>query len=185
MSNEFITKYQEDFNKAMEHYKKELTLIRAGRANPAMIEDVMVDAYGVKTPIKQLGSIAVPEARCMTVEPWDKNLLKEIEKALTYADLGISIKGESTLVRVTVPQMTEENRKDLVKSMNEKLEAAKVAVRSVREKMKEEIVEAERNKAITEDDKYKYVEELDKKVGELNKELQDITAGKEKEIMSV
>ncbi|NQT49926.1 ribosome recycling factor [Candidatus Kuenenbacteria bacterium] len=185
MSNEFIEKHEEEFNKTLEHFKKELATIRAGRANPAMIENVLVDAYGIKTPIVQLGSIAVPEARSMTVDPWDKNLLKEIEKALTYADLGLSISVESTLVRLSVPQMTEENRKDLVKTMNEKLEAAKISVRSIREKTKEEIVSAEKSSDITEDDKYKYVKDLDEKVGELNKDLQSIAESKEKEIMSV
>lgn len=185
MENDFIKKYASDFEKVLEHFKKELASLRAGRANPAMIENVLVEAYGIKTPIKQLGSIGVPEARCMTVEPWDKNLLKEIEKALGYANLGLSISAESTLVRVTVPQMTEENRKDLVKMMNEKLEAAKVALRGVREKVKDEIMVAEKKGEITEDDRYDSVESLDKKVTELNKELQDLTEKKEKEIMTV
>ena len=183
--NSYIANREGDFTKAIEHFKQELMSIRAGRANPSMIEDVLVDAYGVKTPIKQLGSITVPEARTMTVEPWDKNLLKEVEKALTYADLGVGITGESTVVRVTVPQMTEENRKELVKSLNEKLEASKVAVRSIREKTKEEIISAEKNNELTEDDRFEYIEELDKKVSELNKELQSIAEAKEKEIMTV
>ena len=183
--NPYIESHEGDFNKAIEHFKSELMNIRAGRANPGMIEDILVDAYGVKTPIKQLGSIAIPEVRTMTIEPWDKTLLKEIEKALTYANLGVGVTGESTLVRVTVPQMTEENRKDLVKVLNEKLEAAKVAVRSIREKAKEEVIAAEKNKEIPEDDRYAYVEELDAKIGELNKELQAIAEAKEKEIMTV
>jgi ribosome recycling factor len=112
-------------------------------------------------------------------------LLKEIEKALTYADLGMSISVESTIVRVTVPQMTEENRKDMVKSMNDKLEAARVSIRAIREKIKEEIVNAEKNKEITEDDKYAFVKELDEKTAELTKELQSMTEAKEKEIMTV
>ena len=185
MSNEFITKYEGDFTNAIEHFKKELGNIRAGRANPSMIESVLVDAYGVKTPIIQMASVSVPDAKSMTVEPWDKNLLKEVEKAIVQADLGLGVAGESTLVRVTVPQMTEENRKDMVKIMNEKLESGKIAVRGVREKIKEEITTAEKNSDITEDDKYAYVKELEEMVGKLNKELQDLAEGKEKEIMSV
>lgn len=185
MNNEFIVKYKEDFDKAIEHYTKELKGLRVGRANPETIEDVLVDAYGVKTPMKQMASISVPEARSMVVEPWDKNLLKEIEKALTLAELGYSIKVESTLVRVIVPQMTEENRKDMVKKLGEKMEAAKVAIKSIREKVKEEIVEADKKSDITEDDKYQYIEDLDKKVQELNKQLQEMTEEKEKEIMTV
>ncbi len=185
MANEFIQKHEADFVGAIEHYKKELAGLRAGRANAAMVENLMADSYGVKTPLKQLGSIGVPEPRCLTIEPWDKSLLKEIEKAITYANLGLSVKVEATLVRVTVPQMTEENRKDLIKIMNEKLETAKVAVRGIREKVKEEIMTGLKNSDITEDDRYQYAEELDKKVAELNKELQTITEAKEKEIMTV
>jgi len=185
MANEFVQKYQEEFNKAMEHFKKELAAIRAGRANPAMIENVLVDAYGTKTPIKQLASIGVPEARVMTVEPWDKNLLKEIEKAITYANLGLSVSAESALVRVIVPQMTEENRKDLVKIMNEKLETAKIGVRAIREKIRDEIMGAFKTSDITEDDKYAYVKELDDLVAGYNKQLQDMTEKKETEILSV
>lgn len=183
--NDFIKKREEEFKGAIEHFKKELASIRAGRANPAMIENIMVESYGAKTPLKQLSSIMAQEARTMVVQPWDKSLLKEIEKAITYANLGLSVAVDSAVVRVNVPQMTEENRRDLVKLMNEKMEAAKVGVRSVREKVKEEIMTAFRASGITEDDKYKFVEELDKKVGELNKELQEIAGQKEKEIMNI
>jgi len=181
MSNEFIEKYQQDFDSAIEHYKKELSNLRTGRANPGMVEDILVDAYGVKTPMKQLGSVS----RSLAIEPWDKNLLKEIEKALTYADLGVGIRVDSNLVRVTVPQMTEENRKQLVKMMNEKLEEAKIAVRSVREKIKEEINKAEKNSEISEDGRYDFVAELDKTVGEINKVLQEAADKKEQEILTV
>lgn len=183
--NEYITKHQEDFDKTIEHFKNELNNLRVGRANPSTIEGLLVDSYGVKTPLVQISSIAVPDARSMTVEPWDKNLLKEIEKALTVADLGYSISVESTLVRVTVPQMTEDTRKEIVKTLNEKLEASKVAVRAVREKVKEEITEAQKNKELTDDDKFDFVKELDEKTQELTKQLQEMGDGKEKEIMSV
>jgi ribosome recycling factor len=183
--NDFIKKREEEFKAAVEHFKKELVSIRAGRANPAMIENILVDAYGAKTPLKQLSSIMAQEARTMVVQPWDKNLLKEIEKAIIYANLGLSVTVDSAIVRVAVPQMTEENRRDLVKLMNEKLETAKVAGRSVREKVKDEIMSAFKNSEITEDDKYKFVEELDKRVGELNKQLQDLAEQKEGEIMAV
>ena len=183
--NQFMQKYDAEFNGVVDHYKQELGGIRAGRANPAMVENILADMYGVKTPIKQMASIGVQEARTMVIQPWDKNLIKEIEKAITMANLGLSVSSEALLVRVTVPQMTEENRKDLIKIMNEKLEAAKVSLRGVREKVKEEIVEAQKGSDITEDDRYQYVEEMEKKVAELNKVLQDLTESKEKEIMSV
>lgn len=185
MANEFIQKKEGEFQGAIEHFKKELGGLRAGRANPAMVENVMVDAYGSKMPLKQMASIAVQEARTMVVEPWDKNLLKEVEKALNYANLGLSISAESSLVRVTVPQMTEENRKDLVKLMSEKLEDAKIAVKQVREEVRDAITSAFQSSDITEDDKYAGFKELDEKVVKLNKELQELAEAKEREIMSV
>jgi ribosome recycling factor len=183
--NQFMQKYDGEFNGVIDHFRQELGGIRAGRANPSMVENILADMYGVKTPIKQMASIGVQEARVMVIQPWDKNLIKEIEKAITMANLGLSVSSEMSLVRVTVPQMTEENRKELVKILNEKLEAAKVALRSVRENMKEEIVDGQKNGDITEDDRYQYIEEMEKKVAELNKVLQDLTEAKEKEIMSV
>lgn len=168
-----------------EHFKKEMASIRAGRANPGMIENVLVDAYGAKTPLKQMASIAVPEPRMMIVEPWDKNLIKEVEKALAYANLGMGVTAEKTLVRVVVPQMTEENRRDLVKIMNEKLEMAKINGRAVREKVKEEIIAGFNDKKIREDDKYNFIKELDDEVSALNRDLQGLAASKEKEIMSI
>jgi len=185
MANQFLQKNEAEFNGVIEHFKKELGGIRAGRANPAMVENVVVDSYGMKTPLKQMASIAVQEARTMVIQPWDKNLIKEIEKAISMANLGLSVTAEAALVRVTVPQMTEENRKDLIKIMNEKLEAAKVALRGVRENTKEEILAAQKNGDITEDDRYQNVEEMEKKVAELNKILQEMTEAKEKEILSV
>lgn len=181
----YLDKFQAEATKAMEHFKKELAGIRAGRANPAMIENVPVDAYGVKTPLLQMASIHVPEPRVMTVEPWDKNLIKDIEKALTYANLGLSVMAEKTLVRVKVPTMTEENRKDMVRQMNDKLEAAKQAVRACREKIREEIVKAEKDKELTEDDKFDFLEELDKKAGEWNVKLKEVAEAKEKDIRAV
>jgi ribosome recycling factor len=185
MANEFIQKYSEEFNKNIEHFKKEMASMKAGRANPIMVENVPVLAYGVKTPIKQLGSISVPEPRTINIEPWDKSLLKEIEKAITYANLGLGVTAEAALVRVTVPQMTEESRKELIKTINSKLEEAKIATRSIREKVKEEILSAQKNGDITEDDRYAYAEELDKKVSEINKQLESMVQVKEKEIMTV
>lgn len=185
MTNEFVQKFQPEFDKAIEHFKKELSGLRAGRANPAMVENVLVEAYGVKTPILQVASVSVPEPRCLIVEPWDKNLIKEVEKALNYANLGLSVSAEKTLVRVTVPQMTEENRKAMVKQMNEKLEAAKGALRSIRDAAREEIVTKEKAKKITEDDKFESMKEIDKVTSELTNKLKEITEAKEKEIMSV
>ncbi|MFA6537494.1 MAG: ribosome recycling factor [Patescibacteria group bacterium] len=185
MPNEFIVSRENDFVTSLEHFKRELASLRAGRANPIMIENILVDVYGSKTPLKQIGSIAVQEARTMLVDPWDKNLLKEVEKAITLANLGLSVGAEGNRIRVTVPAMTEENRRDLVKLMSEKLEDAKVSVRGVREEVKSKIMEAFKGSEITEDDKFAYLKELDEKVSKLNQELIKMAEEKEKEIMSV
>jgi ribosome recycling factor len=183
--NTYVEAHKAEFDGVVEHFRHDLKNLRIGRANPGMVEDILVEVYGVKTPIKQLGSIGVPEPRCLTIEPWDKNILKDIEKGLVQADLGVGIAGESTLVRVTVPAMTEENRKNIVKSLNEKLEEAKIALRGVREKVKEAIVNAEKNKEITQDDRYSYIEEMEKEVQNHVKTLQDLALAKEKEVMSI
>ncbi len=183
--NEFIQNKETEFSGVIDHFKKELGALRAGRANPAMIEGILVDSYGMKTPLKQLGSITVQESRTMVVEPWDKNMGKEIEKAISMSNLGLSVGMEGSRVRVNVPQMTEENRRDLVKIMNEKLEMAKVGVRGVREDIKNSITDAFKNSEITEDEKFAFQKELDEKVSKLNAELVKISEEKEKEIMSV
>ena len=176
---------KQEFEQAIEFFKKELSSIRTGRANPEMVENILVDNYGVKTPIKQIASIAVPEARTITIQPWDKNALKDIEKAIVASDLGISPVVESTLVRLTVPQMTEENRKGFVKVIGEKAEKAKVAIRQSRDKVKEEITKQEKNNELTEDDKYDLIKKLDEMTREYNEQAKELAEKKEKEVMSI
>ncbi|OGF31231.1 ribosome recycling factor [Candidatus Falkowbacteria bacterium RIFOXYD2_FULL_35_9] len=183
--NQYLKNIQPEVDKTIEHFKQELSSIRTGRANPTMIERVNVIAYGTPTPLMQLASIAVPEARSMRVEPWDKSLTKEIEKALVSADLGVSVSIDGSVVRVTMPLMTEENRRDLIKILKEKLEHTRISIRSIREKTKEDIVSAEKNKQITEDDKFDFQKELDKEVENWNKKLNDMAEAKEKEVMTV
>jgi ribosome recycling factor len=185
MANQFIQKHQSDVNSAIEHFKTDIGSLRTGRANPALVQNVMVDCYGVKTPLMQLASISTPEPKQIKIEPWDKNLLKSIEKGISEANLGFAAVIEGNFLRITISQMTEEDRLKLVKILNEKLEAAKISMRSVREKIKDAILAGEKNKEIAEDDRYKFVDELDKEIGEWNKQLIEIAQKKEKEIMTV
>lgn len=184
MSN-LINSHQEDWQKILDFFKKELASIRTGRANPAILDGVKVEAYGAKTPLVQLASINIPEARAITVEPWDKNVIKEVEKAIRQADLGINPVNEGGLIRLIVPQLTEESRRQLVKALNEKLEKARISLRSLRDRIKEEILRAEKNKEITEDDRFEQLKQLDETVGEYNKKIEELGADKEKEIMTV
>ncbi len=183
--NKYINDKQEEFNKAIDFFKKEISNIRTGRANPAMLDSVLIEAYGAKTPLNGLASITVPEARNIIVAPWDKNVIKDIEKAIVSAELGVSVVNEGDKLRLTVPQLTEENRRDLVKKLNEKMEAARVTVRQVREEIKSDIENAYDSKEIAEDDKFRFIKELDDEAREKNDELKKIRDGKEKEVMTI
>jgi len=183
--NQYIQSKQEEFNKAIDFFKKEITNLRTSRANPSMLESVQVEVYGAKTPLNGLASITVPEARSIVVTPWDKNIIKDIEKSIVSADLGISVVNEGEKLRLTVPQLTEENRRELVKKLNEKVEAARVAIRQVRDEIKNDIEQAEKNKEINEDDKFRFIKELDEEVRKKNDELKEIRDKKEEEIMTI
>ncbi|MCK4554193.1 ribosome recycling factor [Candidatus Parcubacteria bacterium] len=183
--NKYINDKQEEFIRAVDFFKKDIANIRTGRANPAMLDSVLVEAYGAKTPLNGLASITVPEARSIIVAPWDKNVIKDIEKAIVSADLGVSVVNEGDKLRLTVPQLTEENRLDLVKKLNEKMEAARVTVRQTREEIKSDIEKAYDSKEIAEDDKFRFIKELDDEAREKNNELKEIRDGKEKEVMTI
>jgi len=185
MPNEFIKKHQEEIDKAIEHFKSEVASLRTGRANPAMVENVFIEAYGAKTPLIQLASISVPEARTIRIEPWDKSIIKDIEKGINAADLGVQAVIDGNIIRINIPAMTEESRQELIKLLKERHERAKIAIRNIREDIKEAIVEAERKNELTEDDKYNYVEELDKAIEDWNSKLNELAEAKEKEIMTV
>jgi ribosome recycling factor len=133
-------------------------------------------------PLTQLASIQAPEPKMLTVEPWDKNVIKDVEKAIQAASLGLSIVNEGTFLRVTIPPMTEESRKELVKVLSDKLENARQAIRGVRDKVKEEITSAEKNKEISEDDKYKLIEDLDELTRKYNDQVKEVGDKKEQEI---
>ena len=183
--NQYTQSKQEEFNKAIDFFKKDIASLRTGRANPAMLDGVQVEAYGSKTPLNGLASITVPESRSIIIAPWDKNVMKDIEKAIINFDLGVSVVNEGDKLRLTVPQLTEENRLALVKRLNEKMEAARISIRQTREEIKENIEQAEKNKEINEDDKFRFIKEMDEEVRGKNDELKEIRDGKEKEIMTI
>lgn len=183
--NSYLQAKQGEFIKAIDFFKKEIAALRTGRANPAILDGVSVEAYGTRTPLAGLASISVTDARSMAIAPWDKNILKDVEKAVTEADLGFGIVNEGDKIRLTVPAMTEENRRELVKKLNEKLEDARIALRQAREEVKKAIEKAEEEKAVSEDDKFRNIRELDDEVAKKNEELKEIRDKKEKEIMTV
>lgn len=183
--NEYIELKQEEFTKAIEFFKKEISNLRTGRANPNMLENVLVDAYGVKTPLNGVATINVPDSQSITVAPWDKGVVKDVEKAIVEADLGVSVVNEGEKIRLTMPKMTEENRRDIVKKLNEKMENSRIQLRHVRDEIKTSIEKAEKEKEITEDEKFTYLKELDEEVKKKNDELKEIRDKKEKDIMTI
>ncbi len=177
-----LSQYAEQFDKAIDHLKQDISSIRTNRAAPALLENIQVEAYGSKMPLTQLASIQAPEPKMLTVEPWDKQVIKDVEKAIQTASLGLSIVNEGTFLRVTIPPMTEETRKELIKVLNDKFENARQSLRGIRDKVKEEITTAAKDKEISEDDKYKLIEDLDDLTRKYNDQVKQIGDKKEQEI---
>jgi len=185
MYNEIIKKRESDLEKAIEHLKTEMGKIRTGRANPSMVEDLLVDYYGTKTPMKQVASINTPEPRMIVIQPWDKGALTAIETAIRESDLNLNPNNDGVLVRVNIPMLTEDRRKDMVKILNQKTEDGRIVVRSIREEIWKEIQDSQRDGKISEDDKFKGKDKLQEIVDEYNKKIEDIRTKKEAEIMTV
>ena len=173
------------FEEIIAHLRTELAKLRTARANPAMVEDLLADYYGTKTPLKQLGSISVPEPRQLLISPWDKSVLAGIEKAIRDSGLGLNPANEGDKIRITVPQLTEERRKELTKIAGKTTEEARVRLRNLREDLGKEIKKEFDGKVITEDDKFSLQEELQKYTDEYNKQIKEQQEAKEKEIMTI
>ena len=185
MNLAILDQKQSDFAGAIEHLKQDLSSLRTGRANTALVENLQVEFYGTMTPIIGIAQIAVPEPRQITIQPYDKNALKEIEKAVQQSNLGINPVNDGTVIRLTLPQMTEERRKELVKVVSQMSEKARVAVRNIREDLWKEIQRMEKEGEISEDDKIGGKDELQKSVDKWNEEIKKLTDAKEKEVMSI
>lgn len=169
----------------VEHFKNEIATLRTGRATPALVEHVLVDYYGTKTPLKQIASITVPEPRSLMIQAWDRGALVYIESALREANLGVSPVNDGAVIRINLPPLTEERRKDLVKALGHKAEEARIAVRNVREEILKEIATAEKDGHIGEDDRFKGKEAVQKLVDRHNQLIEELKDKKEKEVMTV
>ncbi len=176
---------KERMEKSIGAFKEKLSEIRAGRANPAILNKVKIDYYGTPTPINQVAGISVPEARLIVIQPWDGSVLKDIEKAILASDIGLNPNNDGKVIRLAFPELTEERRKELVKEIKKIAEEAKVAVRSIRRDGIDEAKEKEKNSEITEDE-LKIAETEIQKITDKNiEEIDKILANKETEIMSV
>ena len=183
--NQYLEKKQTDFINALEFFKKDIATLRTGRANPAVLDNVQVEAYGVLNPLNTVANITVSDARSILVAAWDKNVLKNIEKAIIDAGLGLGVVNDGDKLRLTVPPLTEENRKELVKKLNEKMEKVRINLRQAREAVKHMIEGAFEEKNISEDDKFRFMKELDEFSVKKNEELKDIRDRKERDIMEI
>ena len=180
-----INKLKEDLGKNDDYFKDEIVTLNVGRATPSIIEDIMVDYYGTPTPLKQVATISIPDSRNILIQPWDKGQLKEIEKAIISTQSGFNPMNDGVAIRITLPQPTEEGRKDLVKHLHDLLEKAKISLRNIREEIMKEIKRMEKEKEIGEDERFTKQDEIQKIVDGYNKKLEEETEKKEKEIMTV
>ena len=177
--------HKKEFDKSLEVLSNDLATMRVGRANPMIVENILIEAYGSKTPLKQLASISAPEARTILIQPWDKTISKDIEKGIVVANIGINPVNEGSQIRLTIPPLTEESRKELTKAVGEKMEKSRIAIRQIRDKVRDEISQQEKNKDITEDDKYNLQKQLDEMVKDYNEKIKLAGDKKEKEIMTI
>jgi len=171
--------------KAMAVLRSDLGAIRAGRANPAILDKVTVEYYGVATPIQQVGTVAVPEPRTITIQPWDASILGEIEKAILKSDIGINPNNDGKMIRLNFPPLTEERRKELVKGISKRGEEAKVAVRNIRRDALEGFKKQKKEGEITEDDLKNLETKIQKLTDKFVAEIDSTIAAKEKEILEV
>jgi ribosome recycling factor len=180
-----IDEHKHEFQSALDHYQQELKGMRTGRANAALVEGIRIEAYGQSMDLKSNASVTIPDNKTIQIEPWDKSLVKDIEKALIDANLGMMPNVAGTVIRLVMPPMNEENRKNMVKLVNQREEHAKITIRNIREQIKNAIQNDEKAKEISEDEKRRELEKLDKLVSEWNAKIEKITADKEEEIMTV
>jgi ribosome recycling factor len=182
---EIITGIEGKMHKSVDALRVDLASLRAGRATPSLLEKVMVDYYGAPTPVTQVASVSVPEPRMIVIQPWERNMIKEIEKAIMKSDLGLNPNSDGVCIRLNLPQLTEERRKELVKVVHKKAEDFRVVVRNLRRDANDAIKKAEKAKEITEDESKKGVDDVQKLTDKIIKEIDAVAANKEKEVMEI
>lgn len=185
MPKQVISNAKEKMTKAISAYSRELASIRAGRANASLLDRITVEYYGAPTPINQLAGVSVPEARLLVIQPYDKSILGEIEKAILRSDLGLTPTNDGNIIRLTIPQLTEERRKELVKLVKKEAEEAKIAVRNIRRDGNDDLKKLEKNGDITEDEQRGYSDDIQKLTDEFIAKIDNLTKEKEKEILEV
>ena len=171
--------------KSLDALKRDLSRVRAGKANPALLESIRVSYYGQQSPLSQIGNISTPDARTLVITPWDTTVLAEIEKAINQSDLGLNPQNDGKIIRISIPALTEERRKELVKVVNKMSEEGKVGIRQNRKNANEGIKALEKSKALSEDESKRQQEQIQKITDEAIKQVDDIVAKKTSDIMTI
>ena len=185
MIDDIMNTTKEKMQKSCAAYERDMMGLRAGRANPQLLDRIMVDYYGTPTPIPQIGNISSPEPRLLVISPWEAKMIPQVEKAIQKSDLGLNPSNDGKLIRLVFPELNEERRRDLTKIASKGAEETKVAIRSIRRDAIEQIKKLKKNSEITEDDQRDAEEDMQKLTDKAVKEVDEICAKKEKEIMEV
>ncbi len=185
MYNDVMKEAKGGMTKAVDSLKKELTKVRTGRASISLLDDVRIDYYGTPTPLSQVGTLAVPEPRLITIQPWEKPLIPEIEKAIMKADLGLNPASDGNIVRIAIPALTEDRRKEMAKLAKSIGENSKIAVRNARRDANDMLKQMEKDKDISEDDLKRGEKEVQDLTDSYVKQIDDVVAAKEKEVMEI
>ncbi|RJQ17929.1 MAG: ribosome recycling factor [Nitrospiraceae bacterium] len=185
MQKEIKKKLTDKMEKTVDSLKKELAGIRTGRASLSIFEGIVIDYFGTPTPISHVATLSVPESKMITIQPWDPKLISEIERAIQKSDLGLNPGNDGKMIRVSIPSLTEERRKEIVKQVHKKGEDAKIALRNVRREINDEAKKLEKEKHISEDDTKRAIEEIQKTTDTYIKKVDDVVYHKETEVMEV
>jgi len=180
-----IEQYRELFEKSVDHLEKEVATLRTGRATPALLDSITVEVYGMRQPLKSLASISVQDAKTIIVEPWDKTIIQKVDNAIRTSDLGINPVSDGVIIRLPLPELTQDRRINLIKLLHKKLEECRISFRMIREDVRSEIDKAEKRKEIGEDDRYCHQEELEKLMKDYSTKIRLIGEKKEIEINTI
>lgn len=180
-----INDFKSDFDSAIAFFKEDISGLRTGRTSAAIVEDIMVEAYGTHQTLKSLASINIPDAKTVNIEPWDKSVLSAVEKAIRDSGIGLNPVNTGSQIRLSLPELTSERRQELIKVLHQKEEGARIAIRKVREDVKEMVKAAEADNEVTEDEKYRLQEDLERVVKEYNDKVKEIVVKKEAEINTI
>ncbi len=183
--SEVILLMSDKMEKSVESFKKELSKVRTGRASLSVLDDISVDAYGSGMPLNQVCTLTIPESRLIAIQPWDPQMLPAIEKAILKSDVGLTPANDGKIIRLNIPQLTEERRKELVKSVKKTAEEFRVAIRNIRREAIDTLKKQKKDKEISEDEMFKFQDEAQAETDTYVKKIDNITGSKEKEVMEV